>query len=667
MLNTILKLKAVIAALSVKSILLPTVPVLLLTLLTTGTAQASSFEGGITGLLFQTPPAMQCYPVPQQGGNGLDGTPPLSINPVDWIGWVLGQLCKAVATVFFTLTNQVINWGSGCSQAGINFVSQTPNYIRLDASKSGNWQLFFWDGALIGALLLLQFTWTALSIIWNRQMGNGYAGAQETVTRTVLGSFLLVMSGILLEWSVAFCNLLNSLFAGRLTLFDPNAFQVDANGNIFNTVLSIAAAFASLLLVMQMATRYIYLALLQFIFPVGVILWMGRGTQGYARLLFTSFVATLFVQPLQLAAIYITSNLKDGTRDDTSLNMLFGICGLFLALGLPRVMGSVLGGGTPVGAWGIFAIGRMAASGVGSAVRSSSRASGSSGSGGNSNSSGGRGPAPTGGNGGAGPGGGRASRGSTLSNSLPGGTAGRSSQNATGTGGSNMTQSAAAGDESLRHGGLGQGAFRNTAGASSGTRNGQSLQNSQASSPSNSSSSASTQEGEASIPPNASGSSFTPNSTITGNSNSGASSLPVGNQSTGSDNSQVNLAPGGTDGTSKETNTAGSRPAAPGPATNMSSPSTQAGPGNSQAAAPTTIYRNRNGEISRSSLGKNTGELTPSEVSHHSATGSLTSNSTQAASSFIAPAQAERLASSPTTRQSSSTKNLRGEVNNDGL
>jgi hypothetical protein len=447
MLHSFLKFKAdSLAAWPVRAVLLLTGPILL-TLYSASAAQAAGLE---TGPLLQTP-AIQCYPVPQQGGSPLDGVPPVSINPVDWIGWVLGQLCKAVATVFFTLTNQVINWGSGCSQAGINFVTQTPNYIRLDAGKADNWQLFFWDGGFIGAALLLQFSWLALTIIWNRQNGNGYAGAQEAVTRTLLGGFLLIISATLLDWSVQFCNLLNGLFASRLTLFDPTALQVDANGNIFNTILAMAAALTTLLLVMQMATRYIYLILLQFVFPLGSVLWINRGTQGYARLIFSSFVATLFVQPLQLAVIYITSSLKDGTRDDTSLSMLFGICGLFLALGLPRVLGSVLGGNTPVGAWGIFAISRMAAGGITSAVRSR---------GGGGSQSGGNGGPNSGGDGGGGNGGGSGGtgQGKTSSNPSPSpnATAQRQPQN---TGANEVATGA---DESLRYGGQGQTAFRKT-------------------------------------------------------------------------------------------------------------------------------------------------------------------------------------------------------------
>lgn len=615
-------------ALSVKPVLL-TVPALVLTLLSTGVAQAADFGMG-TGFLLQTLPALECYPVPNQSGGPLDGLPPASINPVDWIGWVLGQLCKAIATVFFSLTNQVINWGTGCSQAGINFVTQTPNYIRLDGSKAGNWQLFFWDGSFIGAALLLQFTWTALAIIWNRQLGNGYAGAQEAITRALLGGFLLLISATVLDWVVSFCNLLNGLFASRLSLFDPKSFQVDTNGNIFNTILSMAAALASLLLVMQMATRYIYLILLQFIFPVGSILWINRGTQNYARLLFTSFVATLFVQPLQLAAIYITSNLKDGTRDDTSLSMLFGICGLFLVLGLPRVMGSVLGGSTPVGAWGIFAISRMAAGGISSAVRSSSRG-GNSGGGGNGNGS--RGPSPSGGSGGSGSGGGRGgSNGAGMGSPVPSATgAGRNSQNTSASSAAGASDTPTGADESLRYGGVGQAAFRKSNSGNSTNRNEQASQNYQSSAPSSSNNAAGAGVTTASetSPTNA--------KSPSDNGNNGIRPLPLTSQSGASGNlradeaSDVRAVGSGTGQTLGNPNSNGSA-VIPASGTNGSFSLAQASGngGGGERVEPTTIYRNKNGLMPRGELGKDSaGGITPTSTERpHSdnAPGSTTSN-----------------------------------------
>jgi uncharacterized membrane protein YgcG len=603
MLYSFLKFKAIhLAALLVKPVLLSG-PVILMTLVSSKVAGAASPLSETFSFLL-SPVALQCYPVPQQGGSPLDGTPPFSINPVEWIGWVLGQLCKAVATVFFTLTNQVINWGSGCSQAGLNFITQTPNYIRLDAGKADNWQLFFWDGRFIGAVLLLQFTWTALTIIWNRQNGNGYAGAQEAITRTFLGGILLIISATLLDWAVNFCNLLNGLFADRLTLFDPNSFQVDTNGNIFNTILSMAAALASLLLVMQMATRYIYLILLQFIFPVGSILWINKNTHSYARMIFSSFVATLFVQPLQLAVIYITSNLKDGTRDDTSLSMLFGICGLFLALGLPRVMGSVLGGGTPVGAWGIFAIGRIAAGGITSAVRSSNQAAGgNNGSRGNSNN-GGRpgGPYPSGGGRGSNGGnGGSFNRRPSPPNPPPGtGHNGQNSSVSNGTAGNEDITTTA---ENLRHGGIDQTGFRNASTSNKQNQNGQSQPT--YSNAANNPSQSPIQEANK-LAASAKGSVATPNI-------SSVSSVPVSNGNRPvvggnlSPNTNLNsTSPATGTGETVSNKASNSLPIVANPAENKpaSSPLNPSLATPANTSGPTTIYRNREGPMPRSSFGK---------------------------------------------------------------
>jgi hypothetical protein len=142
--------------------------------------------------------------------------------------------------------------------------------------------------------------------------------------------------------------------------------------------------------------------------------------------------------------------------------MLFGICGLFLTLGLPRVIGSVLGGGTPVGAWGIFAISRIAAGGVTSIVRNANRAGGGNNGGGGGNSNyGGRNPSPSGGSGGSGvgrSGQGNSSRPPTASNPSVG-QAGRSASPSSASAG---TEAASAADENLRHGGIGQRILRSS-------------------------------------------------------------------------------------------------------------------------------------------------------------------------------------------------------------
>jgi hypothetical protein len=325
-------------------------PVILLLSGQSGVAQASTLLPA--KVLAQTRP--ECYVLPTQSDASGGGAPPISLNPADWIGWVFGQILKGIAGAFFLLTNQVINWGIGCSDAGINFTYATPDYIVLDASRAANWQLIFYSPAFVGAAILLQFSWVAFSTVWKRQAGLGFAGAEEALVRTLLGLGLVLMSSNIITWSIGLCNAINELFSNKVTLFDRNAFQVDAGGNIFNTVLAMAAALVSLLLVMQMATRYIYIIFLAFLFPLGGILWANAGTQRYAALMFSSWVATIVVQPLQLGVLYVTSNVRDGVRDDTSLSMVFGICGMMLALGIPRIINSVLGGQTPVGARGLI-------------------------------------------------------------------------------------------------------------------------------------------------------------------------------------------------------------------------------------------------------------------------------------------------------------------------
>ncbi|HEX2916239.1 MAG TPA: hypothetical protein VH186_36095 [Chloroflexia bacterium] len=300
--------------------------------------------------------AVNCTdPFAQGGGNLWDDLPPL-LDPGKWIGYVFGQLCKAVATTFFTVANFAVQWGSGCNStggSGVDFFRRTPGNIWVDSSRN-DWAYFFYDGQFIGAAILVQFLWMAATFLWQRQFGGQQLDHQTIVVRSLAGVILTSFSASLLDWSITLCNDFNSLFSDGLTIFQANSFQVDKGGNIFSTILALLAAAVSILLVMQMATRYIYVAFLSFIFPVSGILWTNPGTQGYARLFFASWFATVFVQPVQLGVLYITSAMKDGARVDTAMSMLFGICGSFLALGMPRILNSVLGGNIPLNGRGLL-------------------------------------------------------------------------------------------------------------------------------------------------------------------------------------------------------------------------------------------------------------------------------------------------------------------------
>jgi hypothetical protein len=355
---------------------------------------ASEPAGGQVALALAAGPAatpVNCSdPFAQGGGNVWDDLPPL-LDPSQWIGYVFAQLCKVVATTFFTVANYAVQWGSGCNStggAGLDFFKRTPTTIWVDASRN-DWAYYFYDGQFIGVALLVQFLWMASTFLWQAKLGRGGPGLEpgSLITRVFLGVVLTTFSASLLEWSLELCNDFNSLFSDQLTIFQANSFQVDKGGNIFNTLLAILAAVVAILLVMQMATRYIYIAFLGFIFPLSGILWTNPGTQGYARLFFGSWFATVFVQPLQLGVLYITSAMKDGARLDPAMAMLFGICGSFLALGVPRILNSVLGGSIPLNGRGLlFATTLVARSTIraGSSLVSLSTANGGSSGGGGS-------------------------------------------------------------------------------------------------------------------------------------------------------------------------------------------------------------------------------------------------------------------------------------------
>lgn len=82
---------------------------------------ASDSTGGQVGRAFAANLAanpVNCTdPFAKGGANIWDDLPPL-LDPSQWIGYVFAQLCKAVATTFFTVANYAVQWGSGCNSTG---------------------------------------------------------------------------------------------------------------------------------------------------------------------------------------------------------------------------------------------------------------------------------------------------------------------------------------------------------------------------------------------------------------------------------------------------------------------------------------------------------------------------------------------------------------------
>ncbi|WJW70268.1 hypothetical protein OZ401_004999 (plasmid) [Candidatus Chlorohelix allophototropha] len=336
-----------------------------------------------SGALYQIAP---CAPPTDQSFN-FDGNPGLDFDLGKWAGWLIGKICQWIAVVFFQLANHILGWGSGCNNIQLNFVTDTPwEYIANQSQPAFGDQL---RNGLVWSVLSFQFFWLVLNLFWRRQQ----VGVEDILVRTLMGVALSGISYEIARWFLQICQALSqALNSGdKLRLFE-GVLQVDTNGNIFNTLLSMFAAGVAVLFVLQMAIRLIYTGFLLYLLPLGGALWLNPGTQYYSRMLYSNFFATVFVQPLQLGVIAVTTMFVKGARAyaDTSLAMLFGICGLFLALGLPRTFNAALGGSTPIGPVGLVLAGRMALGNLRQAGRaisggnSHSPNSGNRGSGGNS-------------------------------------------------------------------------------------------------------------------------------------------------------------------------------------------------------------------------------------------------------------------------------------------
>jgi hypothetical protein len=298
------------------------------------------------------------------------------------------------------------------------------------------WVSFMGWGAVAWAILLLQVVWAGLEI------SMGLSLPAESARRLLLGMALSTLGGGVLDLTLRLANAFSGLIGQELYLLEPS-FQLDRDGNVLYIAMSLVLCFAAMLLIFQMAMRLVYLYLVAFLFPLAGALWPHPSTRFYARLLYQGWLVTLAIQPVQLAALRVAGEIYSSLRgrSDLGLATLFGIGGVFLALGIPRLLNQSLGQSTPLGFRGLV-LGTMLLGRKGAGLFKSSESRGSPG--GGSGTTGRQGqPGP------ASPGGSPPGRG--MTGGLPGG-------GSPGTG----TSTSPAPPGSLRYAGDGQGPVRNT-------------------------------------------------------------------------------------------------------------------------------------------------------------------------------------------------------------
>src|SRR5438874_2034762 len=242
--------------------------------------------------------------VPPQVPPPTPGLADLLSNPG---AWLTDMFHAALASMGEKTTGDIVgfmNWllGNG------NVISQTPPVLSYENKAvrdlSSSMQVIA-NGAL-GAVTV----WGGVNLMLNRHIRAPYHGALELVPRVLLSGIMVNFS---LGWGQFVIDLNNVLcdFIGGGSIPGWGSLpQLPDSGEVLLNLLAMAIyLILGLLLMGQMLMRLALVDALLVIAPLALLCWVVPQTYGWARLWFSTFFGTVFVQSIQVLVLKLGADL----------------------------------------------------------------------------------------------------------------------------------------------------------------------------------------------------------------------------------------------------------------------------------------------------------------------------------------------------------------------
>jgi hypothetical protein len=248
-----------------------------------------------------------------------------------------------------------MNWlmGSG------NVISQTPGALSYDneAVKS----LWRTTRLVANSAMLAITVWGGFNVMVRDHVRAPYHGALELVPRLLLSGIMLNFS---LDWGRFVIDLNNALCQeiGAQTIPGlANAQHPPGSSFVVLNLIAMAIYLVmGMLLTGQMVMRLALVDALLVLAPLGLVCWVLPQTYSWARLWFSTFFGTVFVQAIQVLVLRLGADLAQQlpavlvTGSDATeawrvwlTTLLLGIAVLQLARKIPRLMPGYPGGLSP--------------------------------------------------------------------------------------------------------------------------------------------------------------------------------------------------------------------------------------------------------------------------------------------------------------------------------
>lgn len=294
--------------------------------------------------------AMASHPVSGQALPQLPAAPGLDKLLADPGAWLTDMFNSAVLSMGQKTTGDVVgfmNWlmGSG------NVISQTPAALSYDNPSVAD----LWGSMRkVGDVGLAVVTvWAGVNLMIHPHIRAPYHGALELIPRVLLSGIMINTS---LGWGKFVIDLNNALCEAVGSGSIPGwgtLQQQPADGAVLLNLIAMAIYLVlGLLLMGQMLMRLALVDALLVIAPLALLCWVLPQTYSWARLWFSTFFATVFVQAIQVLVLRLgadliqrlpslLSSVGSNPVDSGHLwlaTLLLGMAVLQLARRVPRLM-----------------------------------------------------------------------------------------------------------------------------------------------------------------------------------------------------------------------------------------------------------------------------------------------------------------------------------------
>ena len=279
-------------------------------------------------------------------------------NPGQWLTDMFNAALVHLGQAATRDVSGFIGWLLGSS----NVVTETPPSLSyaspavIDLSEKMR---------IVGNIALAAITAIGgINVIIRPHIRTPYHGALEVLPRLIIGAALVNTSvywgRFLIDLNNAVCRLLvGGSWRGLPGLQSLEQVPADKDALLLNLIALAIYLVMGLLLAGQMLMRLALVDMLLVIAPIALLCWILPQTYGWARLWFTTFFGTVFVQTLQVLVLRLGADLLQqlpsllqtfgaapvSTARVWLMTLMLGLAVLQLARKVPRFMP-----GYPVGA-----------------------------------------------------------------------------------------------------------------------------------------------------------------------------------------------------------------------------------------------------------------------------------------------------------------------------